>query len=184
MALPPGQMLSFPMRKFSFYALASLGLCASLHAFENPRVDVKIANRQNNETDYTYQVPGHASSQTNDSASCYSSGNSAHCSGSGITNTTVTAPHDVLMHLTGATFTLLLQDGRMAVVNCESKFQERFAGRAGNRRSCRIPLMDDVQAEFKGNSAKLFWVVSLDGKKTESETYKILAVIPKLQSQP
>ena len=81
------------------------------------------------------------------------------------------------MHLTGATFTLPLPDGRMAVVNCESKFQERFAGR-GNRRGCRVPLVDDLQAEFKGHNAKLFWPVSLDGKKIDSETYKILAIVP------
>jgi hypothetical protein len=41
-----------------------------------------------------------------------------------------------------------------------------------------MPLVDDIQAEFKGKSAKLFWVVSLDGKKVDSETYTILAVLP------
>jgi hypothetical protein len=79
----------------------------------------------------------------------------------------------------GATFTLLLPDGRAAVVNCESKFKERMAGPRGNRRSCRIPLVDDIQAEFHGDNAKLEWVVSLDGKKTQSETYKILAILDK-----
>ena len=67
----------------------------------------------------------------------------------------------------------------MTVVNCESKFAEHFAGRAGNRRSCRMPLVDDIEAEFSGDKAKLKWSVSLDGKTTESETYKILAVLPK-----
>ncbi len=45
-----------------------------------------------------------------------------------------------------------------------------------NRRSCRIPLADDIEAEFSGNNAKLKWPVSIDGKKSESETYKILGV--------
>jgi hypothetical protein len=40
-----------------------------------------------------------------------------------------------------------------------------------------MPLVDDVQAEFDGDKAKLKWPVSLDGKKLESETYKILAVL-------
>ncbi len=39
-----------------------------------------------------------------------------------------------------------------------------------------MPLVDDIQVEFKGKNAKLTWPVSLDGKKFESERYKILAV--------
>lgn len=82
------------------------------------------------------------------------------------------------LQLRGATLTLQLPDGRMAVVNCDSKFAEHFAGRAGNRRSCRVPLVDTLSAEFKGDNAKLSWSVSLDGKKMQSETYKIVAVYP------
>lgn len=81
--------------------------------------------------------------------------------------------------LTGATLSLQLSDGRIAVVNCESKFAEHFAGRAGNRRSCRVPLVDSLQADFHGDNAKLMWSVSLDGKKMTSETYKILGVFDK-----
>jgi hypothetical protein len=76
----------------------------------------------------------------------------------------------------GATFTLQLPDGRLAIVNCESKFAEHMAGRVGNRRSCRTPLVDSIQANFNGDNAKLIWPVSLDGKKMQSETYKILGV--------
>jgi hypothetical protein len=79
----------------------------------------------------------------------------------------------------GATFTLQLPDGRLAIVNCESKFAEHMAGHAGNRRSCRVPVVDNIQADFKGGNAKLIWPVSLDGKKLESETYKILGVLDK-----
>jgi hypothetical protein len=63
------------------------------------------------------------------------------------------------------------------VVNCESK----YALKADyiNRRSCRAPLVNQIQAEFDGDRAKLKWSVSLDGKKIESETYKILGVIDK-----
>jgi hypothetical protein len=79
----------------------------------------------------------------------------------------------------GATFTLQLPDGRLAIVNCESKFAEHMAGRVGNRRSCRTPLVDSIQANFNGDNAKLIWSVSLDGKKMQSETYKILGVFDK-----
>lgn len=77
----------------------------------------------------------------------------------------------------GATFTLQLPDGRLAVVNCESKFAERMAGPVGNQRSCRTPLVDEFQADFHGDNAKLSWPVSLDGKKSQSETYKILGIL-------
>jgi len=70
----------------------------------------------------------------------------------------------------------------VAVVNCESKFAEHMAGAAGNKRSCRMPIVDDIQAEFNGDKAKLSWSVSLDGKKMASETYKILGVLSKNDS--
>jgi hypothetical protein len=82
----------------------------------------------------------------------------------------------------GATFTLRLPDGRLAVVNCESKFAEHMAGRAGNRRSCRMPIADSIQADFHGDNAKLIWPVSLDGKKMQTETYKILGILDKPKS--
>jgi hypothetical protein len=82
----------------------------------------------------------------------------------------------------GATFTLQLPDGRLAIVNCESKFAEHMAGRVGNRRSCRIPLVDSIEADFKGDNAKLVWSVSIDGKKMQTETYKILGVLDKPKS--
>lgn len=116
------------------------------------KLDVKIIDRQDKEDEYDY-------------AAVYN-------------NTAVGKTFKV--H--GATFTLQLPDGRLAIVNCESKFAEHMAGRAGNRRSCRMPLVDSIQAEFKGDNAKLIWPVSLDGKKMQSETYRILGVLDKPKS--
>jgi hypothetical protein len=82
----------------------------------------------------------------------------------------------------GATFTLELPDGRLAVVNCESKFAEHMAGRVGNRRSCRTPIVDNIEVDFRADNAKLIWPVSLDGKKRQSETYKILGILEKPKS--
>jgi hypothetical protein len=79
----------------------------------------------------------------------------------------------------GATFTLQLPDGRLAVVNCEGKFAEHMAGPVGNRRSCRAPVVDNIQVDFHGDNAKLIWPVSLDGKKMQTETYKILGILDK-----
>ena len=113
------------------------------------KLDVKVVNRQDKEDSYDY-------------AAVYN-------------NVAVGKTFKVR----GATFTLALPDGRLAIVNCESKFAERMAGPVGNRRSCRMPLVDDIQADFHGDNAKLIWPVSIDGKKMQSETYKILGILDK-----
>jgi hypothetical protein len=144
---------------------------------------VKIVKRQTGGTRYTYQVSGHLASTSRDGSNCYGTAYGSfanvNCEESATANTEITAPQVISLRLTGATYSLLLPDGRIAVVNCVSKFEEHFAGRAGNRRSCRMPLVDDIQADFKGRNAKLSWPVSPDGKKTNSETYTILVVFQK-----
>ena len=42
-----------------------------------------------------------------------------------------------------------------------------------------MPIVSSVKVEFSGDNAKLKWPVSIDGKKIESETYKILGVLDK-----
>jgi hypothetical protein len=159
-------------------AVAALILLFPTAAALSQKLDVKIVDRKDNETDYSYFVPSHFSAQSNSTANCNGLGDSVNCNGSTTTNGYTTAAHQVSFHVRGATF-LLLPDGRSAVVNCASKFAEHMAGPSGNHRDCRAPLVDDIQAEFHGDKAKLFWVVSLDGKKVQSETYKVLAVIEK-----
>jgi hypothetical protein len=157
------------------------------------KLNVKIIQRQISETGYTYQVPGHLRSTSDGNAICdansYGNSTDVNCHDSGITNTTITAPQTISYSVTGATYSLLLPDGRIAVVNCASTsgFASSFAAGAAAangssnsvavRRSCRTPLVDEILVEFKGKNAKLKWPVSIDGKKFESETYTILAVL-------
>jgi hypothetical protein len=139
-----------------------IALTCSVGLAETAKTHVKIVNRQSSDSAYTYATAyGHSSTTSyGNTDSTSSSGNAAAAE----------------FHVTGATFTLQLPDGRTAVVNCASKFAEHFAGPIGNRRSCRVPLVNEIDVEFHGDSAKLFWPVSIDGKKLQSETYKILAV--------
>jgi hypothetical protein len=146
------------------------------------KLDVKIIARQDNETEYTYVVAGYSSSNSNTNVNCSGDRNNVNCHGSTYTTGSSTPVGQVSFRVRGATYSLLLPDGRVAVVNCESKFAEHMAGHAGNHRSCRMPLVDDIEAEFSGDKAKLKWNVSLDGKKTASETYKILGVLSKNDS--
>jgi len=127
-------------------------------------MEVTVIDRQDSETEYTYQPGIH--------------------SGSTAVNATTTAKpaKSTSFQVSGATLSLQLPDGRVAVVNCDSKFQAHLAGQT-DRRSCRKPPIDEIKADFKGSNAKLSWPISVDGKKVESETYRILGVIPKPAEQ-
>jgi len=160
--------------------LISFALLFTVHInAETKTLTVKIIDRQDHDTLYTYFVPGYSTGTTSTNVNCYGSTSNVNCSGSMTSAGTNIPARSGSFSVQGATFSLQLPDGRVAVVNCNSKFAERFAGPQGNRRSCRIPLVDDIQAEFSGDNAKLKWPVSIDGKKFQSETYKILGVLDK-----
>ena len=177
--------------KSTFLAgLVFAALALPIYAGEKLILDVKIIDAQNTEAEYTYVVPGYSTSRSNGSAGCVGVANAVNCSGSTTTTGSSIPARQVSYHVRGATFALQLPDGRIAVVNCEGKRTNRMsdAGKIlagqGNEvtptfRSCRIPPVENIQAEFDGDKAKLKWSVSLDGKKTASETYKILAVLAK-----
>jgi hypothetical protein len=156
------------------------------------KLNVKIIDRQDSATLYTYVVPGHSTTNSNTKVNCFGSENTVNCSGSTDTTGSQTPARSGSYEVRGVTFSLRLPDGRIAVVNCESKpdggsFTAGLAAGTGNDpkfRSCRMPIVDDIQAEFKGNKAKLKWPASIDGKKIDSETYKILGVLDKWQTAP
>jgi hypothetical protein len=159
--------------------IAALALLCAASSASAQKLNVKIVDRQDHDTNYTYFVPATFYSNSNTNVNCGAAGNSVNCSGSTTTTGVSTPARQGSFQVRGATFALQLPDGRMAIVNCDSKFAERFAGAAGNHRNCRIPLVDNIQVEFSGDNAKLVWVVSIDGKKTQSETYKIIAILDK-----
>jgi len=141
------------------------------------KLEVKIIDRQDRATRYTYVVPAESNSTSKTDIDCSVNSSNVNCSGSTKTTASSVPPRTISYEVQGATLSLRLPDGRVAVVNCESKYS--LKGDYVNRRSCRIPPVDIIQVEFSGNKAKLRWSVSLDGKKVESETYKILAVFDK-----
>ena len=146
--------------------------CALLLLFSLPslaqRMKVRIIQRNSSETTYNYVVPGFSNSNASGSLNCYG----GNCSGSARSSGFSTPGYAGSYAVSGATFSLALPDGRVAVVNCDSKGWGRR-----HRRSCRTPLLNDIEADFKGKDAKLYWPVSLDGQKMESETYTIVAVM-------
>ena len=140
---------------------------------------VRIIDRQDSQTAYSYLVPGRINSTSNTGVNCYGGETNVNCSGTTTTSGQITPPRRISYNVMGATLSLLLPDGRIAVVNCVSKY--KLKGDYINRRSCRIPVADEIQADFDGGNAKLYWTVSVDGKKVESETYKVLGILNKDQ---
>jgi hypothetical protein len=139
------------------------------------RLRVRIVNREDNATDYSYVVPGSWHSYSTANASCFRLGYTVNCNGSSTTSGSITPPRQFSAQVRGATLSLLLPDAQVAVVNCESKYALHFD--YINRRSCRVPPVDEIAAEFDGNKAKLLWNVSINGQQMESETYKIVAIL-------
>ena len=160
-------------------ALCGLGLTASAHAGQ--MLDVEIIDRQDNASVYTYVVPGRSTSSTNATVRCSTLGNSTDCNGAANISTATTPGYVGSYEVSGATLSLQLPDGRIAVVNCAGKMSLAvlITASAAAHRSCRVPLVPKLQADFSGDKAKLRWPVSIDGKKTQSETYRILAVLEK-----
>ncbi|MFZ0332624.1 MAG: hypothetical protein WAN10_19100 [Candidatus Acidiferrales bacterium] len=144
-----------------------------------------IASKESNSSHYEYTVPGYAVSNCGGFASGNATANStgttttANAWGLGTANcSTVSADsHTVDYNVSGATLSLLLPDGRMVVVNCDSR---PSPDGSNQQRSCRGPLTDDVQAEFDQDNARLVWSDSMDGSTMGVETYKILGILAKI----
>jgi len=149
----------------------------SKQELDDSKRDVRIINRQDSNTSYTYVIRGYSRTSTNANVNCYEFGNSVNCSGSGSSTTSNRPAITGSYQVQGATFALELPDSRIVIVNCNRKLNWTDFSTTNTYRNCRIPLTNNIEAEFKGDKAKLFWNVSIDGKKLRSETYKILAVI-------
>jgi hypothetical protein len=150
-----------------------LSLAGSILLFSIPaaaqRLDVKVIDRQDHTTGYSYVAPGYSSSTSSSNTNCngnadtYGSNTNinVNCGGTTTTNGYNTPAMAGTFSVRGTTLSLLLPDGRIAVVNCDIKFAEHFAGAAGNHRNFRIPLVNQFQTEFNKDNAKLIWPVSL-----------------------
>jgi hypothetical protein len=150
---------------------AAIALTMSPAAFAQTLL-VHIVQRQDTKTELTATIPDRADSKDDKS----STGDKKAAGSDKGTASTDKGAQARSLTVTGATLTLQLPDRRLVRVVCESKYALRFD--YINRRSCRTPPADEVTAEFNGDEAKLIWSVSLDNRKTQSETYTILNIAP------
>ncbi|MGC9951772.1 MAG: hypothetical protein ABSF64_35945 [Bryobacteraceae bacterium] len=158
--------------------IALLAGSAPIYAADN--LNVTIIDCQDHDANYTYFVPGNSTSTANTDVNCSGNQASVNCSSTTRTSATTVPARSGSYDVRGATLSLQLPDGRIAVVNCDSKLNWTDFSRMDQvRRSCKIPPVNNIQAQFRGDKAKLKWPVSIDGSKLESETYKILVVLDK-----
>jgi hypothetical protein len=150
---------------------ATIALTMSPAAFAQTFL-VHIVQRQDTKTELTAVIPDRAETTATKS----STGEKKAAGSDKTAATTDKGTPTRSVSVTGATLTLQLPDRRLVRVTCESKYAFRLD--YINRRSCRTPPVDEVTAEFNGDEAKLVWSVSLDNRKTQSETYTILNIVP------
>jgi hypothetical protein len=155
-------------------------------------LSVQIANKMSNSSEYQYTVPGYenyncsgaavgrttiSDSLTNPAVNVVSRDKAnVNCNAVGAPSRTV----NYSVH--GATMSLLLPDGRLVVINCDSR--PSYDGNSSEQRSCREPIGDEIQVVFDQDNARLLWNVSVDGKTMGAESYKIIGILSKSNSQP
>lgn len=152
-------------------ALAVCCLATCIRPVSAQKLEATVLYRQNSDSDYRPLVPGYSDPASPDcaaelgNAECYNPPQ-AQANSNAVSYTVV-----------GTTLSLLLPDGRVAVVNCLNKYSSRRTSVI--RRNCGMPLVEHVEAEFKGTTAKLEWPIGPDGGRIESEKYTVVAVLAK-----
>ena len=109
-------MVLFHTMKYSFVcSVLALSILIPVHAAE--RIKVTIVDRQDSEQGYSYVVPAQVQTHSNTNVDCTAYPNSVGCTGTTRSTTTGTPAFQGAYSVRGATFSLLLPDGRIAVAN-------------------------------------------------------------------
>jgi hypothetical protein len=161
------------MSKVHSLGLVAVLVCGSSFATSASaqKLEATVLYRQNSDLNYSPVVPGYSKSTPDGYVDC--AGDTTNAASSAAAQP---ATGEVSYRVVGTTVSLLLPGGKIAVVNCVNKSSLYI--NSVTRRGCGMPLVEHVQAEFKGNTATLKWPVGPDAK-IESETYKVLALLDK-----
>jgi hypothetical protein len=144
------------------------------------KMSVRIVSHRIGGQEYSRYVPGVALNNGNATANCGAYGNTANCSGSANGSSVYVPAHVVTGYIKDIDMVLLLPDGRKVHVGCEDRLRTMWKG----PHYCKNPTTDDAEADFSGREVKLKWVVGIDGKKKDSETFIIYGVTPAETASP
>jgi hypothetical protein len=157
--------------------LALLSLAVCVPSVSAQKVEATVLYRQASDNSYTAVIPGPDGSAPEGVVDCAADIANPACLGATPLARSGSGPAQPSLNVSGTTLSLLLPDGRVAVVNCATRYS--FKRDYINRRMCAMPLVEHVEANFNGQSARLKWPVGQDGRKTESENYKLVALLNK-----
>jgi hypothetical protein len=143
-------------------------------SLEAQKLDATVLYRQSNDSGYSALIPGYSAPGTPD---CAADVANAECFRP--THIYEAGPGAVSYNVVGTTLSLLLPDGKIAVLNCINKSKYSSRGAYIVLRNCGMPMVEHVEAQLKGDTAKLEWPVTPDSKKTESESYRVVALLDK-----
>jgi hypothetical protein len=156
--------------------MAFLLIATSVQSVCAQKLEATVLYRQTSDSNYFAVIPGYTSTPDQGGTDCSLEPLSEACAAPSRTNGAIASQGEVAYNLVGTTLSLLLPDGRVALVNCVNKYS--LKGNYINRRICEMPLVEHVEAELNGKSAKLKWPVGADGK-IEAETYRIVTIFDK-----
>lgn len=155
--------------------LVALSLAFSVRSAFAQKLDVSVLYRQDSDSRYVAVIPGYTGPESDITGACMLDPDPANCP-----KIDATASNDKPSYLLiGTTLSLQLPDGRVALVNCQNQNRYSSKGIPNNRHTCGMPMVQHVQAEFAGQNAKLEWPIGADGRKTETEMYKVVAMLEK-----
>lgn len=154
--------------------LAAVSLSVSSASAAAQKVPVNVLYRQDSDVVYHAVIPGYSGPNADVTGACTLDPDPANCPDPNLNSDPKGSPTYLL---SGTTLSLGLPDGRIALVNCVSRHSAN--GNYINRHSCGMPMTERADAEFTGQSAKLSWTLTSNGNKAESETYRVVALLPK-----
>jgi hypothetical protein len=155
------------MHRFSWLALG-LSLLSLEFSISSAAQKVEASDSR-----YIAVVPGYSGPESDITGACLLDPDPANCPSPDANGSNGSANYMLI----GTTLSLQLPDGRVALVNCQNRYSAK--GTYINRRNCGMPMVPRVEAEFNGLIAKLTWAAGADGKKIETETYKVVAMLNK-----
>jgi hypothetical protein len=158
------------------FGMAFLFTAACVQSVCAQKLDATVMYRQTSDSNYFAVIPGFTSTPDEGGTDCSLEPLSEACAVPSRTNGAVFLQGQVSYNLVGTTLSLMLPDGRVALINCVNKYSSK--GNYISRRICAMPLVVHVEAELSGKNAKLKWPVGSDGK-INAETYRIIAILNK-----
>jgi hypothetical protein len=161
------------MKRFTWLAvaLAVISTTISTHSARAQKLEASVLYRQASDVAYHAVIPGYSGPNADITGACTLDPDPANCPSPS------TSSGEPIYTLIGTTLSLGLPDGRIALVNCIDRHSSK--GNYINRQTCGMPLGERVEVEFAGHSAKLIWTAGRDGRKPESQIYKIVAMLAK-----